>query len=171
MAAEEILLPMLSRGEWSILESRAHGIMAVSSWQRGDEREAERYHQRFLELERSIPRSKTIRNYHQLQRILRDRGIPLVAVQYPGLPLDVLKQTVDSEREVIFVDNEQTFLQAIKERPVREVYRDLFGGIFGHMTPYANGLLAKNVARGVLELVADNRREHEGAGAGAVTAR
>ena len=61
---------------------------------------------------------------------------------------------------MVFVDNEQTFLQAIKTQPVGKVFRDLFGGIFGHMTPYGNDLLAENVARGVLELVPNSRVEY-----------
>ena len=157
--AEAILLPMLNQDEWPISRLQAHGIMAVLSWQRGDEQEAERFHQRFLELERLIPNSRTVRNYRELRRILGERKIPLVAVQYPSMPVDTLKQMLDPEPGTVFVDNEQTFLQAIKTQPVREIYRDLVAGLFGHMTPYANGLLAANVARGVLELVADHRVE------------
>lgn len=158
--AEAILRPLLEQELWSIVKSRSHGLMAILSWKRGDEQEGERYHQKFLELERHISRAKTARNYQELRRILADHEIPLVAVQYPGLPLDMLRQITGPDPGVVFVDNEQTFLQAIKAHPVRDIYRDLFGGIFGHLTPYGNGLLAENVARRILELTADDRFKH-----------
>ena len=158
--AEALMKPMLNYEKWPIVKSRAHGIMAVLNWQRGDERKAENYHQRFLELESLIPRSKTVHNYRELQRILREHKIPLVAVQYPALPIGPLRQMIEPAPGMVFVDNEQTFLQAIKTQPVGKVFRDLFGGIFGHMTPYGNDLLAENVARGVLELVPNSRVEY-----------
>jgi lysophospholipase L1-like esterase len=158
--AEPLLKSILDQDTWAGAKSRANGLMAVLNWQRGDDVAAERYHRRFVELERQLPRTRTIANYRDVRRILSDRHIPLVAVQYPGLPVDILRNVVERDPRLTIVDNEQTFLQLTKERPARELYRDLFGGIFGHLTPYANGLLAQNVARGILGMMADRSLGH-----------
>lgn len=89
--AEVLLRRLVEQEEWSVAKSRADGMMAVLNWQRDDDQEAERYHQRFLEAERHIPRTRTVRNYQRMRRILADRSIPLIAVQYPALPTDMLK--------------------------------------------------------------------------------
>lgn len=153
--AQKLLQPIVEQDTWLVPKWRATAMMAVSTWQQGDDAAAERYHRQAVELERQLPRSKTIGNYRALRRLLAQRRIPLVAVQYPGLPLDTLRNIVEHDPQVTFVDNEETFLQLTRERRVREVYRDLFGGLFGHLTPYANGLLAENVARAILAMVAD----------------
>ena len=147
----ELLQPILEQDQWLVAKTRAHGIMAIASWQQGQTREGERYRRRFIELYRSIPRSKTIRNYRELRRILAERHIPLVAVQYPGLPVAMLVAITENDPELILVDNEETFLEPTRTGPAKELYRDLFAGIFGHLTPRANAMLAENVATGVLE--------------------
>ena len=163
--AQTLLQPILDQDTWSIPESRVNGMMAVLNWQRGDQEAAEGYHRRFVELEHQLPQSRTIGNYRELRRILADRQIPLVAVQYPGLPVDILRKVVEQDPHVTVVDNEQPFLQVTKERRVGEIYRDLFGGIFGHLTQYGNGLLAENVARGILGMIPDRSLGHGNAGA------
>ena len=163
--AQTLLQPMLDQDRWPILKTRVNGMMAVLNWQRGDQEAAEGYHRRFVELERQLPQSRTIGNYRELRRILADRQIPLVAVQYPGLPVGILRKVVEQDPHVTVVDNEQPFLEVAKERRVGEIYRDLFGGIFGHLTPYGNGLLAENVARGILGMIPNRSLGHGNASA------
>lgn len=149
------LQPIVEQDEWLVHKSRASGMMAVASWQESEDAEAERHHARFLQLERRIPRSRTVDNYRKLRTVLAGRGIPLVAVQYPGMPLDLLRDIAGKDPSIVFVDNEWAFLEAVKTMPARDVYRDLFGGVFGHMTLYGNRMLAENVANAILPMLAD----------------
>jgi len=52
---------------------------------------------------------------------------------------------------IIFVDNEKIFLDALKETSYRDIFRDRFGGDFGHCTIKGNRLLATNVANVILK--------------------
>ena len=135
------------------LRLAALGHLAVLHWQAGDREAAERYHRQIDEfLERSY-NPVTQENYRKLRRELRDRSIQLVAVQYPMRPLEPLKQLVGLAPEVVFVDNEQTFKRALHGRPYAEIFRDLFAGDFGHLTPLGNRILAENVAEAILGLI------------------
>jgi hypothetical protein len=100
----------------------------------------------------------TTRNYRELKRRLDHRHIGLVAVQYPARSVEPLKKILGDPADVVFVSNEETFQEATRTMPVKEVYRDLFAGLFGHLTPYGNQLLAQNVADGVMKLLEDQRR-------------
>ncbi len=151
--APPILKPMLEQEKWLVLRSRSYAMMALLHWQQDQDAEAEPYYRRYLELERALPRSRTAGNYRRLREILAVRKIAYVAVQYPGRPPDIVEDMVDHDPDVVVVSNEQPFLQLFKERPAAESFRDLFGGIFGHLTPHGNLLLAQNVADGVLRAV------------------
>ncbi len=167
--AQTLLQSILDQDTWPAAKTRVYGMMAVLNWQGGDQEAAEGYYRRFVELERQLPQLRTIGNYRELRRILADRRIPLVAVQYPGMPVDILRRVVEQDPHLTVVDNEEPFLQVTKDRRVGEIYRDLFGGIFGHLTPTGNALLAENVARGISGLMRDRRLGDRDARAGAAT--
>lgn len=151
--AAEALAPLLDQNDWQTLKMRALGLNAILNWQIGNVADAERSHDAFLERDREIAKAKTIRNYRRLQSILRERNIPLVAVQYPVLPVDMLREMLEPDPSVVLVDNEKIFLDQLRTHHASNVFRDLFAGIFGHLTPYANGLLAQAVATAVLQVV------------------
>jgi hypothetical protein len=130
----------------------AAGQLVVLNHQRGREDEAARYRRVYEDLTRR-PNPRTARNYAELVRILDAHGIPLVAVQYPGLDVQPLRLMLADARNVVFVDNEETFTRAVRERPLKVIYRDLFAGMFGHATGAGNHLLAANVAAGVEQVV------------------
>jgi len=75
-------------------------------------------------------------------------------VEYPARDAQPLRDLFAGADDVVVVDNEQTFLRASAERPLKETYLDLFAGIFGHMTPAGQKLLATNVADAVESIVA-----------------
>src|SRR5437867_13093057 len=95
----------------------------------------------------------TVRNYRDLARMLRDRGITLVAVQYPLRKVDGLRRMLDGETGVVFVDNEAVFKDALRSAPYGEYFTDAFAGDFGHLTPRGARLLAENLAHPIRWLV------------------
>ena len=92
---------------------------------------------------------RTFRNYNQMKEILDRRGIPLVSVQYPVRNIGPLKKMLSSYKDIIFVDNEKVFKEALSRTEYSHLFKDNFGVDFGHCTAEGNRLLAENIA-GVL---------------------
>lgn len=89
-------------------------------------------------------------NYITLKDALKTRGIRLVAVQYPLRSIESLKRLLDYDSDVIYVDNESSFREAIRESSYDDYFLDRFAGDFGHATAKGNYLIAKNVANAIL---------------------
>lgn len=94
--------------------------------------------------------STTALRYRETLHLLRKRGIPLVAVQYPLRPITALRALLGHPDDVVFVDNEQTFREALARKGDRALFSDRFAGDFGHFTPEGARLVAENVARAIL---------------------
>lgn len=92
----------------------------------------------------------TYHSYQRLKDIVDQAGISLVCVQYPMRSVDTLKALVGESDSVVFVDNEQTFKDALAEGAYQEYFSDMFAGDFGHCTREGNRLLAGNVARAII---------------------
>lgn len=153
-AAHELRRLAQSTDEVSVrVRLRALGQLAVLAWQRGNATEAERHHEEVERLLRDGVNTMTAENYRELWRVLHQRGIPLVAVQYPVRRLEPLRQLLVGATGVVFVDNERPFKDALLGRPYTEIFSDLFAGDFGHMTAEGNRILAANVAEAVLALI------------------
>lgn len=56
-------------------------------------------------------------------------------------------------QDIIFVDNEKIFKQAVKKSSYDEYFTDNFAVDFGHCTPKGNRLLAENIANVILREV------------------
>jgi hypothetical protein len=54
------------------------------------------------------------------------------------------------EREILFVDNERIFQNAVARGSYQQYFVDMFAGDFGHCTPKGNRLLAENAADSIL---------------------
>ena len=95
----------------------------------------------------------TINHYHMLKQILDKRKIKLICVQYPMRSVALLKRIFKEEMEdnIIFVDNERVFKDAVKREGYKEYFKDMFGGDFGHCTEKGNRLLAENIANVILK--------------------
>lgn len=104
-----------------------------------------------LRVERFSPLSRM--SYRRMQEMLGERGITLVAVQYPGRPLRALERLIGSGNGVFFVDNEETFRQALADNSYDDIFVDHCYGDFGHATREGNTLLASNVADVILRQV------------------
>lgn len=92
----------------------------------------------------------TYHSYQRLKEITAEKGIELICVQYPLRSIDILKALVGNTEEVVFVDNQQVFEDALAEGAYPEYFTDIFGGDFGHCTKKGNRLLAGNVARAII---------------------
>lgn len=88
----------------------------------------------------------TISNFNAISDILRERGIHLVVMQYPLRELSPLAGMFDPKEDIIFVDNENLFKDALKEGDYEDYFVDRFAGDFGHCTRKGNRMIAENVA-------------------------
>ena len=92
------------------------------------------------------------RYYFQiLQDIVTKRKIKLVAIQYPVLSIELLKNMFQNTDDIIFVDNEMPFKKAIEQGSYDKYFIDSFAGDFGHCTPEGNKLLAGNIANVIIQ--------------------
>ena len=86
-------------------------------------------------------------NYRQVKTMVSQAGLKLVAVQYPLRPSADLKQMLEADPAVLFVDNQQIFQDAVSREGYVEYFTDRFAGDFGHCTAKGNQLLANNIAQ------------------------
>lgn len=131
--------------------SRIHAQLAVLERQLGKPDAASENLHAARELQRDVYPERTRRNYVTLERTLQRRGIQLIVMQYPTRPLAPLRDFLDDPRDVIFVDNEAVFRDAIDRSSYEAIFTDHFAGDFGHLTPRGNELLAKGAARAVID--------------------
>ena len=64
-----------------------------------------------------------------------------------------LKKIFKEDEDVVFVDNERIFKDAVRKEGYNEYFRDMFGGDFGHCTQKGNRLLAGNIANVIFKEV------------------
>ena len=112
----------------------------------GHEQEAEAARLKAHELRMATYNPRTLRNYTLLAEFCRERGVQLVAMQYPTLGLEPLKKLLEGREGVLFVDNERSFLDATASEGTSAYFDDMFGGSFGHCTSKGNLLIARNIA-------------------------
>ena len=107
---------------------------------------------RAVAVRQQLDRSVTRTSYLDMQEILAARGIRLVVVQYPTRPLPPLVELVDWNEDVVFVDNEALFREALAQETYDALFWDACFGDFGHTTERGSRLLAGNVAGAILTL-------------------
>ncbi len=88
----------------------------------------------------------TKNNYLEIIKLLHEKGIAIFCIQYPVRKLKNLKNILNSQSYVNFIDNEMLFKQAIEKDGYWTYFIDAFAGDFGHCTVLGNKLLANNVA-------------------------
>jgi len=89
-------------------------------------------------------------NYNRLKEMLDSSNIALVCVQYPLNNVDELKQHFEVRENMIFVDNNMSFAEAVRKEGYDAYFIDKSLGIFGHCSPKGNMLLARNIADAVV---------------------
>jgi len=96
-------------------------------------------------------------NYRELKHILDERNIKLVCVQYPMRNIEPLKRIFKEQAgDMVFVDNERVFKDAVKKEGFKKYFNDMFAGDFGHCTDKGNMLLAETISIAILLEVANN---------------
>jgi tetratricopeptide (TPR) repeat protein len=122
------------------------GRLANACEQSGDLTRAAACRAQRDELELDRFREFTRFNYQRIVDILRERDIPVIAMQYPLLSVESLKKLLDYRDDVTYLENRTDFEAALLERRYRELFNDNFAGSFGHLSPLGNEMVAKNVA-------------------------
>ena len=128
-------------------DAKTYGALSTVYVGMGNQGLAKRYHEKAEELRLQEYDSVVAGHYHRLKEILDRRGLKLVCVQYPMRSLEPLRKMFQGRDDgIIFVDNEKIFRDAVQKSPLKEYFRDMFAGDFGHCTRKCNELLAKNIA-------------------------
>ncbi len=85
-----------------------------------------------------------------------DSGAVYICMGYPAMPIkdfeDFFKDTA-LKSKILFVSNENNFKEQLKKTPYYGLFRDNFGGAFGHCTDAGNRLIAENVGQYILKIV------------------
>lgn len=108
--------------------------------------------QQFLDHTLADYSGETYQNYESIRKTLSSQGIKMVVVQYPMRRLAPLKKMLEPANDLIFVDNEKIFKDAVAKKSYDEFFTDRFAGDFGHCTATGNRLLAENVAQAILNI-------------------
>ncbi len=111
------------------------------------------YYDKARELVSNYYNPLTVANYRKLKKILERRKIKLVCAQYPLRSIEPLKRIFTGEGDIVFVDNEIVFKEALSKARYSEYFNDMFAGDFGHCTVKGNRLLAENIANTILKEV------------------
>jgi len=139
----------------SAWDVKVYGKIAELYKKMGDTARAMEYVRKGKESVSGRQRSR-IENYHKLKDILDERGIRYVCVQYPTRNVEPLKKIFEGQSDnIVFVDNEKIFKDALKSAAYEDYFRDRFAGDFGHCTEKGNRLLAQNIADKILKEVFD----------------
>ncbi|MFC2092113.1 tetratricopeptide repeat protein, partial [Elusimicrobiota bacterium] len=113
---------------------------------------ADEYMQKASEILQELYNPTTRDNYVRLAEILIDRKIECVCSGYPMRSIEPLKKMLKSfSNNVIYVDNELIFKNAVARDGYDMYFTDMFGGDFGHCTRQGNSILAENIADVILK--------------------
>lgn len=85
-------------------------------------------------------------HYIRLKDKLDRKGIKLVCMSYPMRSIEPIKKMFKEENNIIFVDNEKIFKDAVCQEGDGAYFVDMFAGDFGHCTSKGNRLISENLA-------------------------
>jgi len=97
--------------------------------------------------------------YRELRRVVHQRGILLVCMQYPMRDVEPLERMLAPAQGEQYVDSAALFLDAVRDGRFEDYFLDMFGGDFGHPTAAGNELLAGHLADTLVERVFDPHRD------------
>ncbi len=86
-------------------------------------------------------------NYLKTADILKQNKIKHVVMQYPLRPIDPLKTLLADYKEVVFVDNEKIFRDALTKHQYEEVFIDRFGWDFGRTSSLGSEMISENIIK------------------------
>jgi len=79
----------------------------------------------------------------------------VMPMQYPTLHVEKLKEDLSCSKhynKLMFIGNDTNFKEALKNHKTEDIFKDMFGGSFGHCTELGNTIIAENVAEIILKL-------------------
>jgi len=154
--AEQIFKKAL---ESSSDDKRAFGELAALYSEMGNQKLCDIYSEKADKSIYAYKNPVTANNYRKLKKVLDQRKIQLICVQYPMQSVRLLKDIFIGEggQGIIFVDNERIFKEAVRVGGYKTYFADMFGGNFGHSTEKGNELLAGNIASVILGEVFTNK--------------
>ncbi len=94
----------------------------------------------------------TMNNYQTLYKTLDDKGIRLVAMQYPLMEVSDIEAFFEGDEDITYVENKKNFEDALITHSYDEVFIDRQYGVFGHCTDLGNRMIAENLADTILEV-------------------
>jgi hypothetical protein len=94
---------------------------------------------------------QTIRNLNAMVNLTTDQGITFIFVQYALRKTDILRNAIEHEQNVVYVSNYEIFVDLLTQYNYEYLFWDNVFGDFGHATPFANRIIADNVARQLLK--------------------
>lgn len=98
----------------------------------------------------------TTKHYQQLFDELKKNHIQYIAMQYPTLSIEPIKNMftdVEGSASILYVENKETFSDALKIHQYDDLFIDTYGGTFGHATQLGNELIAHHLADTILGFV------------------
>lgn len=129
---------------------QAYYLLSLLFLDEGNKALAAEYGQKAEQL-RETCEELSSQNYNRIKEIVQAAQIQLVCVQYPLRKVQTLKDMLAPSREILFVDNERSFQEAVERDGYRAYFWDTFAGDFGHCTEKGNRLLAGNIAAVILK--------------------
>lgn len=111
----------------------------------------------FSEPETIALHQKTVlsENYNEISKKIHASGIRHIAMQYPTLDLDELKELLNYNENITFVSNEENFRRYLENYSYDDIFFDKITDTFGHAKFLGNKIIAENLADIVLN-IADN---------------
>ena len=129
------------------------GWLARATAAAGHEGEARELMARLDRMNLEFFKEYTRYNYSRIVDLLRERDIPVIAMQYPTLSIEALKKILDGRNDVLYLENVENFGQALRETSYNTIFSDSFAGSFGHFNDAGEELITANVARAVNQLL------------------
>ena len=145
---ERILRRVIARNPFCC---KPYGFLAQCYLKLGRPELAKEYFTKAEKVRRTYYQPMTRKNFLALKKITDEHDIQLVCVQYPLRDVESLKKMLAFDPQIIFVDNERSFIQAVKREGYEEYFTDIFAWDFGHCTDKGNHLLAQNVAQAIVQ--------------------
>ena len=98
----------------------------------------------------------TRENYQKFKKVLSQRKIQLVVMQYPMRDIGYIKEMLEPIGGILLIENKKNFKEAIAKASYDDYFTDRFAGDFGHCTPKGNHLLASHAAKVILKKYENN---------------
>ncbi|AUN98803.1 hypothetical protein DOM21_06980 [Bacteriovorax stolpii] len=98
------------------------------------------------------------KNLQYLVKKFQEKGLPVIVMQYPLMPVAPLKRILLNDSGVTFVENVNEFEELLKKKSYNEVFSDHFAHVFGHMTPLGAQTMAENLVPVILKISGDVKK-------------